>query len=469
MFSLRIFLVVFFLFAVTGVYPCSSEIPGSEKEILHFTLEEAINRALLANRSIANAIDQVAQTRFFLVSSRADFELKIIPEVYLDLAKGRKNYGGALSIDKKLPTGTELLISSSIERMGETYETGMDFVLTQPLLRGFNTNYNLQGVKQSEYLLRSSQRDLYLTQVSVVLAAVSAVYEVIRRREILRLQKSSYDRLTGHTEAAGVKQKMGMATAIDVYRARIKLKQAESLLVTSREAYQDALDNLRIILTVPLERELDVSAPLTYSVIHVEEKNALLVSISERVEIIQIKDLIAYMELQAKAAKHNILPDIDLTLQYSSKGSDSGLKESLNRNKGSVEIGLASSGNMSRTREKAAYERSRIAIQSASRLLGLKQDEIKREVKISLRNIYRARENIAIQREQIIQAKGKLELAKVKFSRGLAGNFDLIEAETELRSAEINLISAVIQYIEGQYRLKAAMGTLIDKQGKVVS
>ena len=186
-------------------------------------------------------------------------------------------------------------------------------------------------------------------------------------------------------------------------------------------------------------------------------------------EILQIKDLIANMELQAKAAKHNILPDMDLTLQYSSKGSDPSLKSSLNRNKGSVEIGLATSGNVSRTREKAAYERIRIAIQSASRLLGLKQDEVKRDVKISLRNLYRSRENIAIQGEQITQAKGKLELAKVKFSRGLAGNFDLIEAETELRSAEISLISAVIQYIEGQYRLKAAMGTLIDKQGKVAS
>lgn len=397
----RFFLVILLACVTAGVFLCQSGISESADDILHFTLEEAINRALTANRSIANALDQVAQTRFSLVSSRTDFELKIIPEVYLDLAKGRKDYGAALSIDKKLSTGTGLLISPSIQRIGETYETGMDILLTQSLLRGFSTDYNLRGVKQSEYLLRSSQRDLYLTQVSVVLAAVSAVYNVIRLREILRLQQSSHERLQGYTEAAGVKQKMGLATAIDVYRARIKLNQAESFLIASREAYQDALDNLRIILAVPLEKAIDVSAPLTYTVIHVEEENAILVSMSERVEIIQIKDLIANLELQARTAKHNILPDVDLTLKYSSKGSDSALKESLKTNKGSVELGLATSGNVSRTREKAAYERSRIAIHSASRLMDLKCDEIKREVKFSLRNLYRNMKNIEIQKEQI--------------------------------------------------------------------
>ena len=236
-----------------------------------------------------------------------------------------------------------------------------------------------------------------------------------------------------------------------------------------REAFQDALDNLRIILAVPLEQPIDVSAPLSYTLIDVKEGEALSLSLKERMEALQIEDLIATLEIQSDAAKHNILPDVDLTLKYSSKGSDSSLKESIKSNSGSVELGLVSSGNVSRTREKAVYEQSRIAISSALRLLDLKKDEIKREVKVSLRNLFRTEENIEIQREQIEQSKGKLELAKVKFSRGLASNFDLIEAESELRTAEINLISAVIQYIEGQYQLKAAMGVLIDKQGKVTS
>jgi outer membrane protein TolC len=110
-------------------------------------------------------------------------------------------------------------------------------------------------------------------------------------------------------------------------------------------------------------------------------------------------------------------------------------------------------------------EQNKIAVNGARRLLDLKKDEITREVRFALRLLNRTEDNISIQREQIEQAMGKLELAKIKFSRGLADNFDLIEAESELRSAEIGLVSAVTQYIEGQYRLKAAMGTLIEHPG----
>lgn len=463
-FFLKFFLFLF-MFLSAG-FPEIFALDHNNKKV-HFTLEEAINQALMANRSIANAIDNVTQSSFSLVSTKAEFELKIFPEVYADLSKEEKNYGFGLSLNKKLPTGTNIVLSPVIQKIGNIYETGADVILTQPLLRRISPFYNLSGVEQSEYYLRTTQRELYLTQVNIVLSTISAVYDVIRKREILRLQQSSYGRLQGFTEAAIVKQKMGLATAIDVYRARIKLKQAESFLISSQESYQDALDNLKIILVVPMEQMIEVSAPLKYNIVRIEESKAIEVSLRERTELYQFQDMISNLELQSKVAKHNILPDLDLTLKYTAKGSDVSLSRSIRNNRGSFEVGLVSSGGVKRTIERATYEKSKLVIKSAERILSLKQDEIKREVKFVLRNLYRAEKNIDIQEEQIGQAKGKLELAKVKFSHGIADNFDLIEAESELRQAEISLISAVIEYIVGGYRLGAAMGTLIDKQGRL--
>ena len=179
------------------------------------------------------------------------------------------------------------------------------------------------------------------------------------------------------------------------------------------------------------------------------------------------EDLLANLKLRSRADKHGILPDLDLALKYTNQGTAGSLEESVKSGEGRIEVGLSSSGNYRRTVEKARFEMSRLAVTSAERLFSLKKDEIKREVKFALRNLSRAEKNIGIQEEQIDQAKGKLELAKVKFSRGMAGNFDLIEAETELREAEISLISAVIGYIVGSYRLRTAMGTLLDREGRV--
>ena len=456
-----------FVSVLLAVFVMTAWPSGSQEDVLHLTLEEAINRALQANRTIANAADNVAQSSYSLTSSRAEFELQIYPQIYADLADRELAYGAGATLQKKLSTGTTLSFSPTLVKTGDEFSSGVEVLLTQPLLRGRSREFNKAGVSQSEYFFRSSQRDLYLTNVSVVVSTVAAVYDVIRSREVLRLQRSSYDRSVGYTEAAGVKQKMGLATAIDVYRARIKQKQAESLLIASRESYQDSLDNLRIILALPLEKPIEVGAPLEYNLLHISEARAIDISMKERVEMVHYEDLLANLKLRSRADKHGILPDLDLALKYTNQGTAGSLEESVKSGEGRIEVGLSSSGNYRRTVEKARFEMSRLAVTSAERLFSLKKDEIKREVKFALRNLSRAEKNIGIQEEQIGQAKGKLELAKVKFSRGMAGNFDLIEAETELREAEISLISAVIGYIVGSYRLRTAMGTLLDREGRV--
>lgn len=439
----------------------------NKNEVMFFTLEEAINQALNANRTIANAVDDVTQASYSMVVAKSDFELKIFPEVYLDFSKKNTNYGAGISLNKKFPIGTNVRMVPTLLKSGEYYNAGLDLTLTQPLLKGRSPLYNLFGVRQADYYLRMSQRELYLTQVNIVMSTISTVYEVIRRREILRLHQSSFDRSKGYAEAAVVKQKMKLATAIDVYRANIKLKQTESLLVGSLEAYQDSLDNLKLLLAVPLEQQIDVSAPLKYNRVKFDEDKAMEIALRERIELQQFQDMIDNIEMQSEVTKQNILPDLELFFRYSAQGSEKKLDQSLKGIKGSMEVGLVSSGNAIRTSEKAEYQRSLLIIKSSYRIFELRQDEIKREVKFSLRNLTRADKNIDIQQEQIKQAKGKLELAKLKFARGMAGNFDVVEAETELREGEINLISAVIDYIVGQHNLRAVLGTLINKQGKV--
>jgi outer membrane protein len=91
-----------------------------------------------------------------------------------------------------------------------------------------------------------------------------------------------------------------------------------------------------------------------------------------------------------------------------------------------------------------------------------REDNIKREVRQFYDAVLKAQDRIQIRNEQINQAEGKLALAKIKFGLGMANNFDLIEAETELQDARANLLAAQIDYIVGTYRLRAAMGTLVE-------
>jgi outer membrane protein len=75
----------------------------------------------------------------------------------------------------------------------------------------------------------------------------------------------------------------------------------------------------------------------------------------------------------------------------------------------------------------------------------------------------RAYERIHLQEEQIKTTEGELYLAKIKFDRGMADNFNVIQAEKSLRSAQQTYWTALIDHVVGEYQLLAAIGLLIDK------
>lgn len=432
------------------------------------TLEEAINRALEANWSILDAHDRVETARLSIVSAESEFELKLIPDAEAGVAGGddvdsEDTYGAGIAVQKKFSLGTLVTVRPNMLKLGDEYTSSVDFSVAQPLLRGLNREYNLATVQGTAFSERSSQRSLYLTRVNTVTATVAAAYSVIGQREFVRLNRESASRLKGHAEAARVKEKFGLATPIDVYRAEIQMKQAEDNLATAQEAYQDALDNLKLLLALPVNEEIDVAAPLEYSIVRMDEEKAVELAFRNRAELRQAWDTVQDAERRSRVAKHGILPELNVVLGFSPFGESSNFPDSLQMSNHIWGISLTSSTDLARTAERAAYDQSVIEVKAAYRGMALKRDEVARDVKRALRSLIKAEQRIEIQKQQIKQSEGKLKLAQVKFKHGMGNNFDLIEAEEEFRRAQTNLVSVVIDYIAGTYAFRASIGTLLEQ------
>ena len=435
------------------------------------TLEAAINQALEANRALRDVMDQVEGTRLSLVATESEFELKILPAGDASIGGNSgensiSSLGAGISLEKKFGVGTNITVTPQTRKTDGLYSTSVNTELIQPLLRGFGEEYNLSGVRSAEFGTRSARRNLYLRRVSTVLLTVNAVYDVIRQRELYRLNKESAQRLRANAEAAIAKKRIDMANQIDVYRATIQQKQAEDNLNTAREAYNTALDNLKILLSLPLDEEIEVEAPLKYNLVRLSHQLAVAAALKNRVELDQAEDNIREADRLSKVAKHNIWPDLNVVLNYSRFGTGDTFGNSTGFDQNSWNIGLETSTDFARTAEHAAYDQSLLNVQSAQRNFNLLRDEVITEVNRNFGNLRAYEKSIANQEEQIRQAKGQLELSQVKFKWGMANNFDLIDAETKLRGAQTSLLSAVINYIVGTDQLRASMGTLLERPKK---
>jgi outer membrane protein len=455
--------------APTEEQPAFQPTAAAEPAIPTLELEEAINRALEANRGILDARDGVESTRLSLVSAESEFELKFFPLAeagYTDGSEedGEENFGAGVSVQKKFSYGTIATLEPNVRRTDNDYQSRLVSSISQPLLRGRDPEFNLTNVRSAEFGVRSARRSLYLTRVSTVVFTVRAFYSVARQSEFMRVNNESVSRLKHHVEATLVKEKIGLATPIDVYRAKIELKRSEDNLARARQSYADAMDSLKVILAFPMEEKIQVSAPLEYSLITMDEKQAVELAFENRVELRQAWDAVKEAERQSRVAKHNILPDLNVSLSFTPMGDSGNFGDSLGLDEYTWGISLSSTTDFRRTAERAAFDQSKLSIAAAYRNLSLLRDEIAREAKSAVRALKEAEQRIAIQKEQIENAKGKLRLAQVKFKHGMANNFDLIEAEEQLRQAQTDMISVVIDYIVGTYDLRSAMGTLLERE-----
>ncbi|MEZ4549590.1 MAG: TolC family protein [Desulfobacterales bacterium] len=428
---------------------------------LELSLEKCITIALENNRSIINAQNALRSTRLSLGTRMSDFDVKISPYAGGGITDGDESFNSGLRFTKDFYHGMQVSLSPYVSK-SEDYASSLGLSLEIPLFRNFGTLVNTQQIASAEFSVRASERALIQTQESIILDTVSAFYDIVEQKKC------------GHEPGAGGKFQTAFThcpdqnqcrtgPALDVYRAQIKEKDAEVSLTNSLENLQTAYNNLKSILSVAQNRPIEIAdIPVASPETALDVNKIKDIAFQNSIEIKSALDSLNERKRAAKIAEHNLLPDLSVFVDYTRTGTDDGFNDDLLRlDEDTWRVYLTSSTDFSRTAEKNSYRQSLINVRSAELDLENKKDQLAKDVKNQIDFLEKTRERIAIIEKQINNAMGKLELSRIKFNNGMADNFDMIEAETELHRARLSLLSARINHIIGTYRLRKTIGTLI--------
>jgi outer membrane protein len=449
--------------------PFQKQSVENEANDLVLTLTNAISRVLNSNRQLFNTIENLTRSQYGVDLAASEFNVRMTPNGragFVGGGKGRTEYslGGGVDFNKKFTTGTQISVGPTLLKVGEHYHTEMRALVSQPLLRGLGREYQLSNVLGAQFALRTAYRDLYIAQVQLIIRTIQALYEVVKAEKSLLLNEESYQRVQKFYQAAHLKEKIGLSDALDVYRAEIELRHAEDGFTGAQERLQEAEDVVRDLLALPLDCCIKVDLPLTYTPNTLKLEEAIQAALENRIEVSQSEDQQRENSRLVRIAKKNLFPELNLIFNYSNCGRDEIFTRSCTRHRESTwGIGFTTAADFDPVVERIAYQQSLLAVESA--LLGI--DQVKAvlilEVKKTLRQLKRADQRIHLQEDQIKTAQGELFLAQVKFDRGMADNFNVIQAEKSLRSSQQAYWSALIDHIVGEFQLLAAIGLLIDK------
>jgi len=158
--------------------------------------------------------------------------------------------------------------------------------------------------------------------------------------------------------------------------------------------------------------------------------------------------------------RQNLLPQLDVGVGYTRLGFGSSFSDSVKAADPRVDFFLSTSYPLERASEKATRAVAELDLAARERSLRQRELEVESDVRASVRSLERIRKSVELQRQGLELAIQQHRLATLRYQRGLASNFDVVDAEGSLVSARTSLANLLTDYQVARMQLLRAVGTL---------
>ena len=371
-----------------------------------------------------------------------------------------------------LPTGGSLSVTGSTGfdiEPDQGASATLSASLNQPLLRGRGRKVAWEPLIQAERNLIYEARSFEEFRQTFTIGIIQQYYGLVRQ---LRSVKTANDQV--ESNRINLKQaeslyalEQGLQT--DLFRAQRELRDAENALLDAEQAYEVALDRFKITLGLPLSAEFEIvnEIPET-SVAEIDTEAAIRVALVNRLDFLTSRQRHEDVKRALVIAKHNLLPDVDLSATYSISVADDSF-ENLQFSSDFWTIGINFEIPIDRKAERNAYKSALISFEQSRRSLEETEDNIILEVRDAVRRLRQRRLQIQNDRENIETIQRLRIKAELNFRSGTGSNRDVVEATQNLRDAEDNLNQRFVDYLIDRLNLLRQMGLLfVDKNGRVI-
>jgi outer membrane protein TolC len=448
-----------------GQAPASSEGPPPPSPRV-LTLEEAVELALVENLNLQSSVDVVQGARIGEDLAESRFNFKVTPSYERGIGEASLiDQGVGLEVSKLLPLGTtitgDLRSDWASNELGNVNASAFSLRVTQPLLRGFGKSTTQYDLENSRRNLESSERSLELARQRLAVDVVSSYYNIVRQAGLVDVAEKSLQRNKELLRASEARLEVGLASKLDVFRAELQLSQAEDALIFRREALELALDSFKFNLGLAPSDvvALEMIEP-EYQPVEVDVDSLAALALQNRIEMHEERDRIRDAERSVAVSRQNLLPQVDLNLRYDRRGLGDSFTSSFDFIDNAFNVFLSTSYPLDRSSEGASFAMSQIDLQARRRQMRLVEYNILNEVRAAARNVERIGKSIVLQERTTEFAEKQLRLASLRYQRGLASNFDIIDAENNLIQARSNYVSLLSDYHVARIELKRVTGTL---------
>jgi len=287
-------------------------------------------------------------------------------------------------------------------------------------------------------------------------------YTVLLNRERIKVQESNIGLLQRQLADVRNRYEAGTVSNFEVLRAEVALANAQTPLITARNDYRLAIEELRRSLGYVTHSDESLTAvpeflgTLEFNPASFDLRTALTTAREQRPDLQRLAKLTAAAEEGVTARRAGYLPSL------SAYGSYDWRRAPVASNKSSLDgwiIGLQSQWDIFDGRATAGrVAQSRSYLEQAR--LALAEAELAADVDVrrAISTFQQSAELAETSKKVIEQATEALRLANARYNAGTATQLDLLTSQVDLTTAQLNQIETYYAYNVSIAAARRAMG-----------
>ena len=384
------------------------------------------------------------------------------------------NFQSSLIADK-------ISTNSSFNFLNPSISTALQFTLTQPLLRNRGLFPNRAPILIAQRNLKQA-RASFLGEVNgIILQIVGNYWNVVLARENLSVQQKSLDEAQKSYDHDKKALGLGALPPLDIYRSESQVATRRVGVIQAEYAVKQAEDQFRQGIGAdidPAMRVLDLEMTDRPDPVgelpNMDIPTALARAIANRPELEAVHEQLAVDELGIRLAHNNLKPDLELSGFYAGNGlagndpavGNTGLSNTLSQ---SFRFSFPAYGaSLSLTLPvKNHSAQANLADALVSRRRDQYQErETNQSISLEVANAVHALEAAKLGMEAakvaVDLARETLHADERKYELGAEPVFFVLDAQTQLAQAELNLIQSQVNFQVAVTQVDHATGDLLD-------
>ena len=334
----------------------------------------------------------------------------------------------------------------------------MGIQIEQSLFDGFQTGNN---VAAAEARVRASNESLTNTEQDILLNAATAFVDVIRDRRIATFRERNLEFLSEQVRAASSRFEVGEGARTDVAQAQATQAAAQAQLSAARA---QALASEAAYLSFIGDRPGRLEAPSPVNrLLPASLEQAMAIALQEHPAIKATQHLVDAADFSVKVAEGAMLPQVTAQAGISTGFRDSnlpGVTGGYSRTD-SAAVGLNLTVPIYQGgRASAQVRQSKESLGQARIQVDVTRDQVRQAVTSYWTSYISTQQVIAAQRELVSAAQLALNGVIEERNVGQRTTLDVLNAQADVISAQINLAIAERDLVAASYAIMSAIGRL---------